>query len=110
MKEIDHPGVCKIYEYFEDENFFFIIMDLMQGGDLFEYIKANGKLEEKVARAIIREVLGAINFLHYKGVVHRDIKPENIMFQETDHCVCSLHLVDFGLSCYLDQGLFLGEK
>jgi len=54
-------------------------MDLIQGTNLMEFVKEEGKLCEGTARKFMKQLLGAIEYLHYKEVCHRDIKPENIV-------------------------------
>ena len=92
LRELDHPNIMRIYEYFMDDNKFYIISDLYQGGELYEYIKdcieyksadnIRGRVNEDVARKIIIQILRILVYLHSKGIVHRDIKPENLIFIE----------------------------
>lgn len=94
MKQIDHPHIVKIYEYFETEHHIFIVMELLEGGELFERIQNEKTFDEKAAKKIIKEILEAINYLHIKNIVHRDIKPENILFSKNG----VLKIADFGTS------------
>lgn len=94
MKLIDHPHIVKIYEYFETELHIFIVMELLEGGELFEKIQKQKFFHEGKAKEIIRDILEALNYLHQRSIVHRDIKPENILFSKND----VLKIADFGTS------------
>ena len=94
MKNLDHPHVIKIFEWFESKKEIYIIMEFLGGGELFDKIKSEKHLSEKKAAEIMKCLLEAISYLHTKNIVHRDIKPENIVFNNRG----TLKLVDFGTS------------
>jgi len=71
----------KLYEVFEDDVHFYLIMDLLKGGELFDEIVKRQKFTEKDAAEIMIQVFSSINYIHKKGFVHRDIKPENICLE-----------------------------
>jgi serine/threonine protein kinase len=73
---IDHPNVLKLYHFFDDTNYVYLIMEYMQEGSLFDYMqKKNEKMSEKEAAEIIIEVSNALSYLHDHFILHRDIKP-----------------------------------
>lgn len=80
MRELDHPNIVKVYEYFHDDHFIFIVMELIHGGELFERIMKVHHFSERKAAEIFQQILTAVNYLHANKVVHRDLKPENILF------------------------------
>ena len=82
LKEIDHPNVLEIYEFFEDEKKIYIIMEFCNEGDLFNKAEGCGVMSEFVVKYIMYQVFLAINVLHMKKVVHGDIKAENIAFMK----------------------------
>ena len=102
MKEIEHPNIVKYYNYFknENDNIYYIIMEYLEGGTLKNYLTENkNNITENESRIIIKQLLEALNYLHYKrDICHRDIKPENIMFSKNDKNNLLIKLVDFGLS------------
>jgi len=71
-----------LYEVYEDEVHFYLIMDLLKGGELFDEIVKRSKFEEEDAAEIMLQVLSAMNYLHKKGFIHRDLKPENICLEQ----------------------------
>ena len=99
LKKIDHPNIVKYYNYFEEENKIYIIMEYLEGGTLKEFINNNkNKMNEDNARIIIKQLLNALSYLHYScDICHRDIKPGNLIFKYKEN-INSLQLVDFGLS------------
>ena len=80
LKEIDHPNIMTIYEFFEDENYLYIIMEYCNSGDLSNKMDDYGLLCEFILKYVMYQVFLAINCLHMKKVVHGDIKMENIAF------------------------------
>ena len=101
LRTVDHPGIMRIFEYFADAKHFFVISELYRGGELYQCIRDKEKIEEKTAKAIMKELLIVVRYLHSKKIVHRDIKPENIMFEDKHFKCDSLKLVDFGFARYL---------
>jgi len=93
-----HQNIIKLLDLFESSNHYFIVLEYMQGKDLFDYIaKRNYSLPEERAKVVIFQVLQGVRYLHRFGIVHRDLKLENIMMSNsTDRAVPKI--VDFGLS------------
>ena len=81
LKNLDHPNIIKILEYYVDKNYHYIITELVTGGELYESIIKCPKFNEKKVGYIMKQLLSALHYLHSKGIVHRDIKPENILVQ-----------------------------
>ena len=69
----------KLYDDFHSPREIFLVMELVRGGDFFDYISDNEKLEEVEASMYIRDLCSGIDYLHRRNVVHRDIKPENLL-------------------------------
>ena len=93
LKKLDHPNLPRIYEFFEDEANYFIVIEYLKGGDLFDRIIDSKKFSEEQVATIMQQLLMAVNHLHSKGIVHRDIKPENIMM--VDKNSLDIKLADF---------------
>ena len=98
LKNLEHPNIVKYYDYFQEEDYIYLMMEYLDGGTLKQYIINNNNISEDDARIIIKQLLKALSYLHYTcDICHRDIKPENIMFKEKDD-INNLKLLDFGLS------------
>ena len=98
LKNLDHPNIVKFYDFFEEEENIYLMMEFLEGCTLKQYIQKTEIISENNARIIIKQLLTALSYLHYAcDICHRDIKPENIMFKEKND-INSLKLLDFGLS------------
>ncbi|KAI1022644.1 hypothetical protein LB505_005773 [Fusarium chuoi] len=82
MRQLDHPNIIKLVEFAESRQYYYIILELAPGGELFHQIVRLTYFSEELSRHVIVQVAKALEYLHEeKGVVHRDIKPENILFE-----------------------------
>ena len=79
MKNMDHPYVVKCYEAIETQSQVFLILELMEGGELFDKIVEMGSFTETDAADLTKKILGALNYMHARGIIHRDLKPENML-------------------------------
>lgn len=96
MKLVQHPNVVRLYEVIDTQTKLYLILELGDGGDLYDYIMRHDKgLSENLAREYFRQIVRAISYCHQLHVVHRDLKPENVVFFEKLGVV---KLTDFGFS------------
>ena len=109
LKNLDHPNILKMYEFFEDEKRYYIVTDIYKGGELFDEILLRGSFCESDASMLIKQVLNCINYCHTKQIVHRDLKPENILLTQ-DKEFDQIKIIDFGTSLVLKEGEILTEK
>ena len=109
LKDLDHPNILKMYEFFEDEKRYYIVTDICKGGELFDEIVKKGKFGEQDASVLIKQVLSCINYCHVNHIVHRDLKPENILL-ETNKEFDQIKIIDFGTSLVVKDGEKLDEK
>ena len=86
LKLLHHPHIVQLYDVVDNERFIYLTMELANGGEVFDYIVAHGKLREREARRLFRQILSAIAYCHANFIVHRDIKPENLLL-DRDHNV-----------------------
>ncbi|XP_028172518.1 SNF-related serine/threonine-protein kinase [Ostrinia furnacalis] len=96
MKLVQHPNVVRLYEVIDTQTKLYLILELGDGGDLYDYImRHESGLSESLARDYFRQIVRAISYCHRLHVVHRDLKPENVVFFEKLGVV---KLTDFGFS------------
>ena len=100
LKSLDHPYIMKIYEVVESKSSYYVISELLQGGELFDQIVKYKQLSENKAATYLKYLMTALSYLHSKKIVHRDLKPENLVFVE-DSPDSALKLIDFGISMTL---------
>jgi serine/threonine protein kinase len=79
MIKVNHPNILKLFEVYEDEEHFFLVLELVEGSELFDKIVDLGNYSEKDAANIVRQIVSAVEYLHQNGIVHRDLKPENLL-------------------------------
>eukprot|EP01138_Halocafeteria_seosinensis_P000460 gb/GECG01000474.1/.p1 GENE.gb/GECG01000474.1/~~gb/GECG01000474.1/.p1 ORF type:complete len:709 (+),score=87.39 gb/GECG01000474.1/:1-2127(+) len=103
LKKFSHPHIIKLYEVIDTPSDIFVVMEFVSGGELFDYIVSRGKLSEAEARHFFQQIVAAIDYCHYHGVVHRDLKPENLLLDYNRN----VKIADFGLSNSTVDGNFL---
>ena len=92
---VRHPNIVQLYETLTSDNNIYIIMEYIEGKDLFQYIYSMNHLTEFKSSQLFRQLISCLEYIHKLGIVHRDIKPENILLNKNKKI---LKLVDFGLS------------
>lgn len=107
LQEIDHPNVVKVFRISENGQYtgssgktktvMYILMELCQGGEVFDFLFHTGRFPDPIARAYFQQLMGALNSIHDSGYCHRDLKPENLLFDKD----FNLKVTDFGFSVYL---------
>ncbi|GMH85316.1 hypothetical protein TrVE_jg7806 [Triparma verrucosa] len=103
QKNLDHPYIVGMVDVFEDAKAVYLVMELMEGGDLFDRIVRLGFYEEGKARKVMRRLLSSVSYLHSLKIIHRDLKPENIMLPSSSDV--AVKLTDFGLAKEQGEGL-----
>ncbi|KAI5056602.1 hypothetical protein GOP47_0028420 [Adiantum capillus-veneris] len=106
MKLVKHPHVVKLLEVLASKKNVYIILEYVDGGELFDKIVDSGKLDEKEARRYFQQLIRGVDYCHSRGVYHRDLKPENLLLDAKGN----IKISDFGLSALSqqqwDDGLF----
>ena len=104
LSKIYHPNICQMYETYTTIHNYYLMMEYISGGDLFDYISKNNYLKENEACYFFRQLISAMEYLFSLGISHRDIKPENILLNED---YTQIKLIDFGLSNYSENNELL---
>lgn len=98
LKNLDHPHIIKIFEYFETKDKIFIVNELCEKGDLQKYIEKEKIIKEKIVKKIIKQLIMILNYLHKNRIIHRDLKLQNILIEDSTDDNFSIKLIDFGIS------------
>ena len=93
MRNLNHPGIVKLYDFIEDESAYYMVIEYCGGGELFDFIIARNCVEEPLAKKLFKQICLSVGYLHENNIVHRDLKPENLLLTETNN----VKLIDFGL-------------
>jgi len=107
MKKVDHPNVLKLEEVYETDEIIALVMELVNGGELFYKIVEKGNYSEKEAAKIVTQMIQGVEYLHGKGIAHRDLKPENLLCASDtrdEFKPFRVVIADFGLSKAFDSG------
>ncbi|KAL9310336.1 putative calcium-dependent protein kinase 19 CAMK-CDPK family [Arabidopsis thaliana] len=98
------PNIVEIKGAYEDRQSVHLVMELCEGGELFDKITKRGHYSEKAAAEIIRSVVKVVQICHFMGVIHRDLKPENFLLSSKDEASSMLKATDFGVSVFIEEG------
>ena len=96
----NNPYIIIVAEIFESSDSYYTVMEYCEGGELFNYIVRNRRLDEGEAAFFYYQLINGLDYIHSLGIVHRDLKPENILLTK-EHL---LKIIDFGLSNYYKEG------
>jgi serine/threonine protein kinase len=94
LSNIRNPFIVKYMESFQDNENLYVVMEYVEGGELFKYLRMAGKFPSRVAKFYAAEVIIALGYLHENNIIYRDLKPENIMLDAQAH----IKIVDFGFA------------
>jgi calcium-dependent protein kinase len=110
LKELDHPNICRLHEVFEDEHALYLVLDLCEGGELFDRIVEEELDGEQHVASLTRQIAQALRYCHeVHGIIHRDLKPENVLFVSWER-EAAAKLIDFGIACHFRGGVSLDEE
>jgi len=117
LRNLHHPNIINLQDVYITNDKIFIVMELMSGGELFDYVVERGTLTEEEASQIIRKVTSAIVYMHQQNIIHRDLKPENLLLTHkprTPGEIPEVKIIDFGLSKLMQEApvasSFLGTR
>lgn len=102
LAKFQHPNIVNVWDFFEEEQFFFMVMDYIPGQNLAQLIKSGHNLHPNQATDYIHQIASALSVVHKNGFLHRDIQPKNIIRRAGTEQVV---LTDFGITCDLTDGI-----
>ncbi|CAD8187756.1 unnamed protein product [Paramecium octaurelia] len=102
-KLLNHSCIINLIDSIENRDQIHIITEIIEDGDLFDYVQNKQYLDESEAAIIFNQLLDALSYIHSIGIVHRDIKPENILMILDKNTVKQIKLIDFGLANHLSK-------
>jgi len=101
LEAVHHKNIVNLKEYFETDSTYYLVMEKITGGELFDKIVELTSYSEKDASNITKQILEGVQHLHEKRIIHRDLKPENLLLSSKD-LDADLKITDFGLSQIFD--------
>ena len=97
LSVVSHPFIVRLWGTFQDSNNIFMVMDYIEGGELFSLLRKSQRFPNPVAKFYAAEVCLALEYLHSKDIIYRDLKPENILLDKNGH----IKVTDFGFAKYV---------
>ncbi|XP_066491028.1 death-associated protein kinase 2 isoform X1 [Tiliqua scincoides] len=105
LQQILHANIIKLHDIYENKTDVVLILELVSGGELFDFLAQKESLSEEEATQFIKQILDGVNYLHAKKIAHFDLKPENIMLLDKSIPVPHIKLIDFGLAHEIEDGV-----
>ena len=96
MKLIDHPNIMRLYDVWETSTDLYLVLEYVQGGELFEYLCNKGRLPTSEALSYFQQIIIAVDYCHRFNIAHRDLKPENILLDQD----FKIKIADFGMAAW----------
>ncbi|KAF8556413.1 Pkinase-domain-containing protein [Imleria badia] len=96
MKLVEHPNVMRLYDVWETSSELYLILEYVEGGELFDYLCTRGRLAPSEALACFQQIIAAVDYCHRFGVAHRDLKPENLLRDREGN----IKVADFGMAAW----------
>jgi serine/threonine protein kinase len=100
MASLDHPNITKVFDFEDDGSNFAIVMELLEGMDLNDWVKEKGAFNFETFKPILVQILQSFQYAHNKGILHRDIKPSNIFMDKNG----KVKILDFGIAKLFGTG------
>ena len=112
LSKLDHPNILKVLELYETDDKYYIVTELLTGGELFDYFSKSKQLSEPVAGHIMFQILSAVRYCHANNIVHRDLKPENLLLAKPPKGIddITIKIIDFGTSTLLSPDSSLHQR
>nr|XP_005487867.2 death-associated protein kinase 2 isoform X2 [Zonotrichia albicollis] len=105
LQQILHANIVKLHDIYENKTDVVLILELVSGGELFDFLAQKESLSEEEATRFIKQILDGVNYLHSKKIAHFDLKPENIMLLDKSIPIPHIKLIDFGLAHKIEDGV-----
>ncbi|XP_037391245.1 death-associated protein kinase 3 [Pygocentrus nattereri] len=104
LKEIQHSNIITLHDIFENKTDVILILELVSGGELFDFLAEKESLTEEEATQFLKQILDGVHYLHSKHIAHFDLKPENIMLLDKNVPNPRIKLIDFGIAHQIKAG------
>ncbi|KAJ6654492.1 hypothetical protein lerEdw1_006913 [Lerista edwardsae] len=104
LREIQHPNIITLHDIFENKTDVVLILELVSGGELFDFLAEKESLTEEEATQFLKQILDGVYYLHSKRIAHFDLKPENIMLLDKNVPSPRIKLIDFGIAHKIEAG------
>ncbi|XP_054475145.1 death-associated protein kinase 2 isoform X2 [Anoplopoma fimbria] len=104
LQQLQHNNIVELHDVYENRTDVVLILELVSGGELFDFLAQKESLSEEEATRFIKQILDGVEYLHSKKIAHFDLKPENIMLLDRNVPLPRIKLIDFGLAHKMEAG------
>ncbi|XP_078113152.1 death-associated protein kinase 2 isoform X3 [Sander vitreus] len=104
LQQLQHNNIVELHDVYENRTDVVLILELVSGGELFDFLAQKESLSEEEATRFIKQILDGVQYLHSKRIAHFDLKPENIMLLDRNVPLPRIKLIDFGLAHKIEAG------
>ncbi|KAM6937535.1 death-associated protein kinase 2 [Xenentodon cancila] len=104
LQQLQHPNIVELHDVYENRTDVVLVLELVSGGELFDFLARKESLSEEEATQFIKQILDGVQHLHSKRIAHFDLKPENIMLLDRNVSLPRIKLIDFGLAHQIEDG------
>ncbi|KAH9061116.1 kinase-like domain-containing protein [Lactarius vividus] len=105
MKLMNHPNIMRIYDVYEGDKELYLILEYVEGGELFDFLVNRGKLPPLDALVYFKQIIYGLNYAHAFSIIHRDLKPENILIHSLNPPL--IKIADWGMAAFAPPSLEL---
>ncbi|XP_023214970.1 serine/threonine-protein kinase Chk2-like isoform X3 [Centruroides sculpturatus] len=106
LRSLDHPCIVKVEDVIDTEDTLYIVLELVEGGELFDRVVSVDHFDEPTAKLLFYQMVVAVKYLHDQEITHRDLKPENILLSGEENETV-IKVTDFGLSKFVNEQTML---
>ncbi|XP_077114741.1 death-associated protein kinase 2-like isoform X1 [Ranitomeya variabilis] len=104
LQQLEHPSIMRLHDVFASKAEMVLILELIRGGELFDFIAEKEALSEVDAIVFLEQILKGVAYMHSRSIAHFDLKPENIMLLEKEVPHPKIKIIDFGLAQKIEEG------
>ncbi|XP_069584260.1 death-associated protein kinase 2-like isoform X1 [Ranitomeya imitator] len=104
LQQLEHPSIMRLHDVFASKAEMVLILELIRGGELFDFIAEKEALSEADAIVFLEQILKGVAYMHSRSIAHFDLKPENIMLLEKEVPHPKIKIIDFGLAQKIEEG------
>lgn len=105
LKLMDHPNIIRIYDVFEGEQELYLVLEYIEGGELFDFLTNHGRLSSREALVFFKQIVYGLNYAHTLSIIHRDLKLENILIQSLTPPL--IKIADWGMATFAAPSVLL---
>ncbi|KAJ3450246.1 serine/threonine-protein kinase brsk2-like protein [Anaeramoeba flamelloides] len=106
LRLLSHPHILDLYDVYETSKYLFLILELVEGGELFDYLISRGILPRQQTLMFFQQIILGLEYMHNHLICHRDLKPENLLLDKNDN----IKIADFGMAQLMKTGNLLSTS